>query len=403
MRTSNRLTSTVDRTMRQSPDELTQLRGVLGALQWRSHQTGPHLSSRLGQLQSEISKATVGTLKAANKLVRECFQTRHLSTRINQIDVSDPLDVCFVAWSDAALANRIDLGSTGGYVIAAANPCLLQGESAPLTFVSWRSGKLARKARSSLSAEAQALSEADQELMFVRLAWSELCGLEADLRNPDRSISQISGTVVVDAKSLFDVLEKRELNSAAVGVKDKYSALEILCLLESIERLKTGVRWVHSEAQVADAMTKPLPPGILHKILTEGRWVLAYDPTFTSAKKLKASKRANSFQDFRGMSVVEPDQPQGFSIRWHLGSTSCEEFLLPLICSYRAHVATWLKHLQCCGCSALRLGGAACGICGHPDFLIKGSNHLELRIFFAEHLHQILVPCLLPTVPMFAC
>ena len=55
---------------RVTDDELTQLRGVLGALQWRSHQTAPHLASRLGQLQSEISKATVGTLKAANRLVR---------------------------------------------------------------------------------------------------------------------------------------------------------------------------------------------------------------------------------------------------------------------------------------------------------------------------------------------
>ena len=35
----------------------------------------------------------------------------HLSTRINQLEVQDPSQVCFVAWSDAALANRIDLGS----------------------------------------------------------------------------------------------------------------------------------------------------------------------------------------------------------------------------------------------------------------------------------------------------
>ena len=295
---------------RVTDDELTQLRGVLGALQWRSHQTAPHLASRLGQLQSEISKATVGTLKAANRLVRECFQTRHLSTRINQLDVLDPKDVCFVAWSDAALANRVDFGSTGGFLVAAANPCILRGEPSPLSLISWRSGKLGRKSRSSLSAEAQALSEADQELMFVRLAWSELCGIAVDLRKADESISKISGTVVIDAKSLFDVLEKRELNSAAVGLKDKYSALEVLCLLESIERLKTGVRWVHSDAQLADAMTKPLPPGILHKVLHDGKWTLCYDPNFTSAKKLKASQRAKSFQNLRDVSVVESCQPQ---------------------------------------------------------------------------------------------
>eukprot|EP00435_Cladocopium_sp_Y103_P064584 s563_g26.t1 len=284
-------------------DELTQLRGALGALQWRAHQTAPHLAARLGQLQSELAKPTINTVKATNKLIRECFQTRHLSVRINQLDVSDPREVCFVGWSDAALANRIDMGSTGGYVIAAANPIIMQGQSSPLTLISWRSGKLARKARSSLAAEAQALSETDQELMFTRMAWAEMCGDLISLSEATEKIAAVRGTVVVDAKSLYDILLKRELNSSGVGLKDKYSTLEVLCLLESLEKMKTEVRWVHSEAQIADALTKPLPPGILHKIMHEGIWTLRYDPAFTSAEKLKASRRTHSLEDFRGVSA----------------------------------------------------------------------------------------------------
>ena len=68
-------------------EELTQLRGALGALQWRAHQTAPHLSTRLGQLQSETSRATVATAKGTNKLIGECFNSRHVSTRINQLYV----------------------------------------------------------------------------------------------------------------------------------------------------------------------------------------------------------------------------------------------------------------------------------------------------------------------------
>ena len=41
--------------------------------------------------------------------------------------VQDPSQLCFVAWSDAALANRIDLGSTGGYVVAATTPEIFEG------------------------------------------------------------------------------------------------------------------------------------------------------------------------------------------------------------------------------------------------------------------------------------
>ena len=103
-------------------DEVMQLRGVLGALQWRGQQTAPHLMAKVGQLQSAVPTANLDTLKAANKIVRECFQTRYMSTKINQLHVDDPKNVQFVAWRDAALANRIDLSSTGGYLIAAVGP-----------------------------------------------------------------------------------------------------------------------------------------------------------------------------------------------------------------------------------------------------------------------------------------
>ena len=101
------------------------------------------------------------------------------------------------------------------------------GKRAPLTLVGWSSCRLPRKARSSLAAEAQAMSEADQELVFVRLAWAEFCALDVDLAKSEGAISQVPGTVVTDAKALYDILLKRDMNSAGVGLKDKYSALEI--------------------------------------------------------------------------------------------------------------------------------------------------------------------------------
>ena len=286
---------------------MSQLRGALGALQWRAQQTAPHLMARLGQLQSSITKANIETIKATNKLIRENFQHRYLSARINQLGVEDPRSVHFVAWSDAALANRIDLSSTGGFLIAATSEKMLLGERAPLTLVSWRSSRLARKARSSLAAETQAMSEADQELLFVRLAWAEFCAFEVDLKASEKAISQIPGTVGTDAKALFDILLKSDLNSAAAGLRDKYSALEVLCLLESLAKLGTKARWVHSDQQLADHLTKPLPAGTLHKVLSEGAWTLVFDPTFTSAKKVKAAMRNNSSQKFGGMSNSEPD------------------------------------------------------------------------------------------------
>ena len=133
-----------------------------------------------------------------------------------------------------------------------------------------------------------------------------------DLKSPEVLFQQIHGTLVIDAKSLYDIVQKRDLNSAAFGLRDKHVSLEIMCFLEALECLKTNVCWVHSEAQLADGLTKPLPPGIIHKVLLEGKWTLTFDPNFTSAKKLRAAKKIHSNQELRGVSVSEPDQPQPF-------------------------------------------------------------------------------------------
>ena len=221
-------------------DEITQLRGVLGAVQWRAYSTAPQLLVQLSMLQSMISKATVKTLKLANKLVREAFHNRFQHIRITGLDGLDPEEVNFVAWSDAAVGNRPDFGSTGGYLVCATTPAMLKGEAAPVTPVSWRSGRLQRVARSSLAAETQAASEAEEELMMVRLQWCEMLGYEVDLKRPGKDIQKVPAALVTDAKSLYDVLIKEDLNTTAAGLKEKYSALELLSLSE---RLREGKTW----------------------------------------------------------------------------------------------------------------------------------------------------------------
>ncbi|CAE7315089.1 TY1B-A [Symbiodinium sp. CCMP2592] len=268
-------------------EEVAQLRAAMGALQWRAYSTASQLMMQLSMLQSSVNKATVKTLKLANKLGREAYHGRFLHMKVTDLDGIPPEDVCFVAWSDAAVGNRPDFGSTGGHLVCATTPGMLRGEHAPVTPVSWRSARLKRVARSSLAAETQAASEAEEELMLVRLQWKEMLGYSVDLQDPGKEIQTVPGALVTDAKSLYDVLRKDDLNSAAGGLSEKYSALELLSLSERVREGKTVIRWVNSDAQVADALTKPAKPGALHQLLQTGRWRLTYDPNFTRAKRLK--------------------------------------------------------------------------------------------------------------------
>ena len=66
-------------------------------------------------------------LRDANKLVRDVFQGRHIGLKYQQLEVSSLEDVVFVAWAaDAAVGNRRDLSSSGGYVIGACDPKILK-------------------------------------------------------------------------------------------------------------------------------------------------------------------------------------------------------------------------------------------------------------------------------------
>ena len=117
--------------------------------------------------------------------------------------------------------------------------------------------------------------------------WAELCGYDVDTKDISEQMKAVPGTMVTDAKSLYDVVRKGSLNTAGLGLRDKYSTLEMLSVLERLERGSTLTRWVNSEAQLADALTKPQVSSSLHKVLQEHMWTLVYDERFVSAKKCR--------------------------------------------------------------------------------------------------------------------
>ena len=278
-----------------TPSQVTELRALLGGAQWRAYKTAPQHQAKVGLLLSQVGKATGRVLREANKLCREMHQGRFRSVNVNFLPNVALADVQFVCWTDAAVANRHDLSSTGGYVIAATGPAMTAGMASELTLVSWRSAKLPRVCRSSLSAEVQAFSEGEEELMYTRLAWAELRGLAVDLQNVTETLRLVGGVMVTDAKSLYDIIRKDDLNTAALGMKDKYSALEVMSVLERLRRGATTTRWVNSDAQLADAMTKWKADSSLHQVIASGVWTLTYDENFVAAKKKKTKQQANAF------------------------------------------------------------------------------------------------------------
>ena len=157
-----------------------------------------------------------------------------MAVSVQNLEPTSLHDLVMVAWADAAVRNRPDMSSTGGYIVGMANPNLLLGERSPVKVLAWRSGKLPRIARSSLSAAIQALSEGEQELMACRLQWAELLGHRPDLRAPWKAAALVPGALVVDAKSVYDAAQKGDTASALFSMKEKYAALELMAVTEAI-------------------------------------------------------------------------------------------------------------------------------------------------------------------------
>ncbi|CAJ1424831.1 unnamed protein product, partial [Effrenium voratum] len=255
-------------------EEVEQARAVLGAIQWRVQQSGPQHGAKLGQLMTLLPHFTVQVLKDVNKLVREVYSQRMLCPKFQNLGCTAE-ETMLVCWTDAALANRADGGSTGGFVVALTAPEMARGQRAPLTLVSWKSMKLKRVARSSLAAEVQAFSEGEQELMWCRLQWSEMLGNVVDLAQPQEAVKMVKGILVTDAKSLYDSVTKGDAATSGMGLSDKYSALELMSVRERIQEGQT-LNW------------RTLVNSSLVKALTTGAWTLVDDPTFTSLKKRRA-------------------------------------------------------------------------------------------------------------------
>ena len=234
--------------------ELAGLRGLLGQL-WLATKVVPQLQAPLSLLLGYLGVATVSTLLEANKLARRAlvWAQTPLRTFVHE-------EMSVVGWSDATWACRREGSSQGGYIIGVANKTFLEQAESPISVISWHSGKLARVARSSNSAELQAAADAEGELSYIRLSLRELVGETIPLQRWQEAAAQIPRVLVLDSRGVYDALARSESplarsESACLGLKDKRSGLEALSLKRSLVETRCGLRWTHSAAQLADCMT----------------------------------------------------------------------------------------------------------------------------------------------------
>ena len=172
----------------------------------------------------------------------------------------------------------------------------------------------------------------------------------ANLGNAAEEVAQVPGALVLDCKSLFDSVGRSE--SSALGMSDKRAAIEALSLKRSVTATGTQLRWVHSEAQLADVMTKGTGPGkdIFLTFLRRGFWTLVQDAEMRSARK-----RAKLGIDILESKALE-DNP--FAGELDVGVSSRKPSVMRAL-AVGKH-STYSKALSCAPVQSLRLTEGVC-------------------------------------------
>ena len=262
--------------------EKSQLRSLLGGISWHAQQVAPHFSSEVGLLLSEINHSQVDTLFRANKLLEQVKNMRSHRLKIHRIDLKN---VGLFAWCDAAAQNRWDGSSTAGIVIGASDLGLLKGQVEKVTLLAWHSSKITRVCRSPGASEAIAAVNAEDLLYFVRFQFQEMLGSKVDVRVLDDVVNLMPGCVITDSRNVYDKLSTEVL---CMRGAEKRTDLELLSLKDAQLTNKVLVRWVHSEAQLANSLTKAREMRQLNLYYDmKQSWCIVEDSYMSSARKRK--------------------------------------------------------------------------------------------------------------------
>lgn len=262
--------------------EKSQLRALLGGISWHAQQVAPHFSADVGLLLSEVNRSQVDTLFRANQLLDQVKSMREHRMHIHTMDIHD---IGIYAWCDAASQNRVDGGSTQGIIIAAAPNSLFQGACERVSFLAWHSSKISRVCSSPGASEAVAAVNAEDLMYFARFQMSEMLGYEVNIRNVNETVNHLPGCLVTDSRNVYDKLSAEVV--VAKGA-ERRTDIDLMRLKESQQVNRVRVRWVHSDAQLSNSLTKTKEMRqLLMYYQMQQQWRIVDDDTMSSARRRK--------------------------------------------------------------------------------------------------------------------
>ena len=124
-------------------------------------------------------------------------------------------------------------------------------------------------------------------LEYLLIFWEGCLKHDFQLRQVSELKPSLSSALVVDAKALYDSL-KAETPSLQ---GDKRTKIEVMVTKQKMLSMDTKLRWVSSEIQLADRVTKSSARQLFANRLRSHQIFLRSDMTFQAAKKKTLAER----------------------------------------------------------------------------------------------------------------
>ena len=280
-------------------NERLALRGIIGSLQYASVHTRPDLSSRLSFIQSQINSATINTLNEANKILHEAKRHKQTSITIKPISLDK---LRFLAFSDASFTSKKQPDSHTGMIIMATHADISKHCTCPVSPISWGCKKIQKVVTSTLAAETASLSTTLDQLSWLRLFWGWLLNPKLEWQKSKSTLDRLPETIAVsthkdpdiavtDCKSLFDLVTR----TAPPNCQEFRTQLQARAIKDLLNE-GVNLHWVHSGAQVADALTKVMESSFLRHTLDIGMYKL-HDENEILKERATARNRVRWLQE----------------------------------------------------------------------------------------------------------
>eukprot|EP00435_Cladocopium_sp_Y103_P048172 s436_g14.t1 len=245
--------------------EIQGLRALCGSLQYAAVHSRPDIATKVAFIQKAIPNAKVSDLLEANRVLKEAKEFSHTSLFVRPLQFRD---LTFASFGDASFASESNLRAQQGLFVMACTKDLAENKPSDFSPIAWSTKQIGRVVRSTLSAEAFAMSTSIDKLNWIRTMWGVIQSPSFRWQEPETSLKSLpKALLITDCKSLYDLMTK----VATPNCQEWRTTIEVMLIRQQAAD-HASCRWISTAIMLADTLTKPMDSTFMRSVLSLGRF-----------------------------------------------------------------------------------------------------------------------------------